>query len=307
MNAITRIILLTGTFSLLPVTAKAVEFQWQVQSGIKHDDTLTVAELDQVSQHADTALTLQGDAKIKWKITPKLILKGGISYALTDYQKYSSYDLAMNKATLDLSYRFDEATLGSNYYFVKAKLAKEDFLQLKQSSIYWSRLYQQSYLLRFSVDSKTKKFANLHERDSKDYALTNQHFFFFNQANNFVSIALNTEKSKANTQQFSYQQLGLSSVFSHRFTGWQLSQQVQLAWQYHKKNYQQQVTSDSSENMAPATGRKDNQRVTDLKWQVELNDHWSINSKVSYGQYRSTLESLTYNETVTAVSIQGSY
>ncbi len=49
--------------------ADDVDLTWEVNSGVNHDNTLTIAELDQVSQQSDVALTLQARQKVKWQIT----------------------------------------------------------------------------------------------------------------------------------------------------------------------------------------------------------------------------------------------
>ncbi|WP_077340305.1 surface lipoprotein assembly modifier [Pseudocolwellia agarivorans] len=298
------------------VHADAVDLTWEINSGLKYDDTLTVAELDQVSEQSDVALTLQGEAKIKWKISPKLTLKSNLSYQVNDYQTYSDYDLNLAKIAFDLDYRFTDATLGTSYYFVDAELAKEDFLQFSQNSVYWSRLFDQRYLLRVSADYKKKKFANLTDRDATSFGVSNQHFFFFNQAKSFVSLNLNIDNENANNNQFDHQASGVRVMYSHSFEGWDHKQQIQFGWQFNKKDYQQITTNEpfsptdqfgsneQSESNAQAQ-RKDKSQVVDAQWIFNITPNWSLNTKVEYGHYESTIASLNYDETISSLSIKG--
>lgn len=291
---------LLGSAIANSVYADAVDLTWEVNSGVKHDNTLTVAELDQVSKQSDVALTLQAEAKVKWQITPKLTLKSTASYQINDYQKYSTYDLNIAKIDFDLDYRLADSTIGTSYYFVDAELDKAGFLQFSQNSIYWSKLYNQRYLLRFSTDSKKKEFANLTERDASSFSMSNQHFFFFNQAKSFVSLNLTTDNENAQNNQFDFRGLGVRALYSHSFVGWQHEQQLQLGWQYNKRDYQQAGTEEQPQ-------RKDNSQVIDASWLFNLTPTWSLNSKVEYGNYQSTLESLNYDETITSLTLKGKF
>jgi len=288
------------------VHADAVDVTWEVNTGIKHDDTLTIAELDQVSEQSDVALTLQGEAKIKWQISPKLTLKSNLSYQVNDYQTYDIYDLNLAKVSFDLDYRLAESTIGTSYYFVDAELNKEDFLQFSQNSIYWSKLYDQRYLLRFSTDYKRKEFANLTDRDSTSFGASNQHFFFFNQAKSFVSLNLNIDNENANDNQFDYRGLGIRALYSHSFIGWGHDQQIQLGWQFNKRDYEATTIEEQFEADVESQ-RKDKSQVVDAQWIFEITPSWSLNTKVEYGNYQSTIESLNYDETVTSLSIKGTF
>ena len=291
---------LIGSAIASSVHADDVDLTWEVNSGVKHDNTLTIAELDQVSQQSDVALTLQAQAKVKWQIPPKLTLKSTASYQINDYQKYSNYDLNIAKIAFDLDYRLADSTIGTSYYFVDAKLDKADFLQFSQNSLYWSKLYQQRYLLRFSADVKEKEFANLTERDASSFSVSNQHFYFFNQAKSFVSLNLTADNENAKDNQFDLRGFGVRALYSHSFVGWQHEQQLQLGWQYNKRDYQQAGTEEQPQ-------RKDNSQVVDATWLFNLTPNWSINTKVEYGNYQSTLENLNYDETITSLSLKGTF
>lgn len=288
------------------VHADAVDVTWEVNSGIKHDNTLTIAELDQVSQQSDVALSLQGEAKVKWKISPKLTLKSNLSYQVNDYQTYNDYDLNLAKIAFDLDYRLADSTIGTSYYFVDAELDKEDFLQFSQNSIYWSKLFDQQYLFRVSADYKKKEFANLTDRDATSFGISNQHFFFFNEANSFVSLNFNFDNENANDSQYDYRGLGARAMYSHSFIGWDHHQQIQLGLQYNKKDYEQtEITQQFGANSFEQ--RKDKSQVIDAQWIFTMTPNWSVNTKVEYGHYDSTIESLNYNETITSLSLKGTF
>ncbi|MDO7085724.1 surface lipoprotein assembly modifier [Pseudocolwellia sp. AS88] len=288
------------------VHADAVDVTWEINTGIKHDDTLTIAELDQVSEQSDVALTLQGEAKVKWQISDKLTLKSNLSYQVNDYQTYDTYDLNLAKVAFDLDYRLAGSTIGTSYYFVDAELNNDDFLQFSQNSVYWSKLYNQRYLLRFSTDYKRKEFANLTDRDATSFGVSNQHFFFFNQAKSFVSLNLNIDNENASDNQFDYRGLGVRALYSHSFVGWDHDQQIQFGWQFNKRDYEPTITEEQfSSNLE--SQRKDKSQVVDAQWIFEITPSWSLNTKVEYGNYDSTIESLNYDETVSSLSIKGTF
>ncbi|GAA6204656.1 MULTISPECIES: hypothetical protein [Thalassotalea] len=306
----------SALFSItLPVFGQAdtLEHEIIISSGVKHDSKLTVAEVDDVSTNADSALTFEGAVKLTWQATENFTVKGGVSHQQTRYQQYHEYDLILNRLNTDISYKFADYTIGANHYYIDAKLDKRDFLSLNQSSIYGSKLYNNKYLIRVSGELQNKKLTNQPTRNAQNIASSISSFIFFNQFNSFLSFTGNISNEKAKDNQFSYQGLRFQALASHKFTAYDFNQQLQLALRYDKKHYSssesltQNPTLEQPQDYTTNNTRKDNSQVANFSWLINLNNIWSLDSEFELGKYQSNNAALNYHESVTSVKLKARF
>ncbi|MFC6755195.1 hypothetical protein, partial [Halorubrum tibetense] len=115
------------------------------------------------------------------------------------------------------------------------------------------------------------------------------------------------EDEVAQQHNYSYEGVNLRARWSHKFTLLGFESQTQLGWRYSDRDYQ----GPGLEPRANAFGetealpnRADRQQHWEAKWIVGLNDYVSLAAKIDYADYRSNLDSASYQETVSAVQLQ---
>lgn len=301
MNKRLMICIITGSLfaSALPAAAKPARtgVNAELEAGREYDSTLSVVELDQSINTSDIATVLKAKLDGHWQATEALKLRGGYSYQFRNYDDFSEYDLGIQQWFGDASYDFGTVTLGASHFYATAELDDADLLDLNQTSIYLSRLFDQRVFVRLAADSQDKQFDGRPERDADNRALAADVYVFFNQAQTFVSVGLKGEHENANSAELDYRALGIKSKLSHKFDLLDKDSKVVLSYQYQDRDY---------DNQHPVIGssRKDRRQTTRLEWEVDLNPHLALVSAMEYGDYSSNLESIDYSETVASVAVK---
>ncbi|WP_111978817.1 hypothetical protein [Algibacillus agarilyticus] len=296
-----------GTLSLLsllsfnPVAlAKAPQANAEFKTGIEHDSKLNIVELDQTSEVADTALTLNAKANINWQATDALTLKSSYNYNSKKYNRYDAFDLLIQQVSVDAEYDFNRFSLGASYHFADAELASNDFLTLQQTSLHYATLIKHQYYFRVATLYKDKKFENLADRNANNIGLSADSYVFYNSANTFITFGISTEAESADTAFYDYGAIGLKTGVSHKFAWLNLDHQVQVGWRWLDRQY---------DNLDPSlnTERNDTRRNTTAEWTLHFNDMISVVSKIDVGQHDSNLAAANYNETVSSIGLKAQF
>lgn len=280
--------------------AAAPEFKFELETGTEYDSNLAVIELDQYSAASDWALVANARAYGQWKPDDKTNLKAGASYNSKTWQELSSYDLAIPQFFVDANRAFSWTTLGASYHYADAKLDGTDFLTLKQSSLYLSRLFNKRVYLRGAVNYQEKDFPISAERNAQNLMLAGDMFIFFNNAKTFFALGFNLDDEKARADYFGYDGFSLRTSINQRFSLWSKSNKIQLGATYEDRDY-------AAVNPELDAVRRDTRNIVNLEWQIETTDWLTLSSSVERGNYQSNYDAADYTETRASLTLKASF
>ncbi|AWB68270.1 hypothetical protein C2869_18440 [Saccharobesus litoralis] len=279
--------------------ANEVKFNVSVNAGLLNDSRLTIAELDQVSNQADVALSSGVKAGMNWQPNADWNVK--LSYGLDqkNYQDFDEYDLFTQQLNMGVERKFSGFNLGVNYLNVSADLDGQDFLALNQVSVYWSNLINNRYFFRVATDITDKEFALFSGRNADNLNINGQAFVFFDNAERFVMLGVGQEWEDSQNALYQYEQQHIQANFSQKWQ-WFGANQVQLKLQAKQRDYDQFTIQESGL-------REDTLYSVGVNWQHDFNPEWSIKTDISYKDNQSNFTVADYDETLTSVMLHYSY
>lgn len=272
----------------------------RLEAGAEYDSNLGVVELDQYSTQSDWAALLNARLNGRWKASEKLDVKAGYYYLTKTYHDNENFDLALQQLFADASYHFDLLTLGASYHHADAELADRDFLQLQQTSIYASRLFNKRIFLRAAANYQDKDFPGNDGRNAQNTGIAGDVFVFFQQGNTFLAAGFTSEEEEAAQDQFNYDALSLRASINHKFQAWGKPSKWQLGVRYHDRDYSTAMMP--TDDNQPDVFRSDNHRVTSIEWEINLTPKVTATSKIERGNYESNLAAANYSETLASVT-----
>lgn len=272
----------------------------RLEAGTEYDSNLGVVELDQYSTQSDWAALLNARLNGRWKANEKLDVKAGYYYLTKTYQDNENFDLDLQQLFADASYNFDVVTLGASYHNADAELADRDFLQLQQTSLYASRLFNNRIFLRAAANYQDKDFPGNAGRNAQNTGVAGDVFIFFQQGNTFLAAGFTREEEEAVQNQFNYDALSLRASINHKFQAWGKPSKLQLGVRYHDRDYS--AAMRSTDDNQTDVFRSDNHRVTSIEWEINLTPKITATSKIERGNYESNLAAANYSETLASVT-----
>lgn len=287
-------------YSAMTASAANPGVDFEVSAGAEQDSNLNVVELDKNSNESDIATLLNAKVDANWKPIEKLSLSGGYAYSTKLYQKNDNFNLAIHQLSADANYDFNVLTVGASYHYADALLDGKNFLDLRQTSFYVSKLINEKIYLRAATNIQDKKFTNLSERDARNTGFSGDAFVFFNAGKTFVSVGAANEDENAQAKQFDYKGINFRSKVSHKFSMADKDNKVQLGWRYTKRDYSGITPEIKAE-------RYDTSHVADAEWEINFTSKVSLVTKVERGNYNSNLAAADYSETRTSILLKARF
>lgn len=260
-----------------------------LEAGTEYNSNVSVSELESASGESDMAGAVDAALDMNWKPAERVSVDAGYSFTSRRYDDYDAFDLDMHLLYGDISYEMDLFTVGANYYFADAELGGDDFLTLKQNSLYAGKLFDERWYLRAALNFSDKDFDGFGARDADTEGLSLDAFWFFNQGMSSLvfGYAYDDEDTRAN--QFAYEADTLRTRFTHRFTVNGRDGNLQVGGRAQFRDYR---------GITPSLGatRDDKQYVIDARVEVELMPWLAVTGQIERGDYRSRLASADYTE-----------
>lgn len=293
------------SMQLSAATSAPVSVKGEVSLGVISNSALSVDELDEVSAQGDSGLEKTAAVTGLWKINDKAKLTASYRYNEQDYQELDAFDLALHQVSVDASYQWREKDLGFRFDGAKAKLAGETFLTFQQASAYLGTFLQPQTFLRTSAKIKSKKFAVITARNADAYGVSAELFHFINEGNTMFMLGVSVEKETATDAQFNYSGYGMNTKLSQKFELFGLAQKAAIGWRFQSKDFK---AYSNDEKPSQLESKADEHRnVFQAQWQVEFNKHLALIGQLEYGDYRSQLDSQTYRQTTSSLSIKAHF
>lgn len=291
-----------------------------VELGAEYSSNVNISEVEAATGSADTAGVFDAGLNLTWQPNERWRGEAGYSYNTKRYQEADAFNMDIHLAFGDISYEFDFATLGMNYYHAQANLAGSSFMTLGQFSTYTGKLFGDHWYLRGAVNLTDKSFDQLEGRDASNKGLALDNFWFFNQGRSNFLLGLNLEQESAQDPNFDYSAYTLRVRYSHRWTAFGRSARFHLGLRHQNRDYRQVTPEPANSN--PVNGirelpipdpgslderRQDRRLQVDTRLQIALSESLALIGRVELGNYQSNLESADYRDNRASVAIKWSF
>lgn len=312
MQYLTILTLAMATQLIAFQSRASTDLNVSVEAGWSQNSALTVAELDEVSTEQDNGLMLKANLNGKWQATDKVSLQGSYSYNSQNYQDSDQYDLAMQLASLDLTYSLAWFDLGIRHDAAFASLDGDSFLDFNQTSLYLAKLINGNTFVSANTRIKTKTFALAQQRNADNIGTGLDVFYFLSSGNTMLTAGVNLEEETAADTQFNFAGFNFNTKLTHDFLVFGKDSKFSLAWRFQKRDYDA-VQTNQQDYTKPLTmdeqqlTRQDNQHIYQVQWQINLLPRLALKTAVEVGDYNSNIEQQTYEQTVTSISLQAKF
>ena len=286
-------------------------------AGLEYDDNVTVDELNASSDQSDEAWVLDAGLEALLKPTEALNLALGYDLSGRRYHNLDRFDQDIHVLSADLSYDFEPMTVGASYHYSYATLDSDRFLDFGRTSLYLGSLIGESVYLQASIQDKTKDFNDGTARDSDIQGGSVDAFFFFNQARSNLVFGVDLDDEDARTDAYDNQLLRLRVALVHRFTMAGEDSRFRLSWRFEDQEYDETVIAEEPErplndfltrDLAERTRQRvDTARVVEASWRLGLNEVFSVEPTLSYGDYTSTIDSADYDRFVAGLALRADF
>jgi hypothetical protein len=297
------VVALTTSSLALAAPQSSFKVNGEVGAGLISNSALSVDELDDVSSQSDSGYEFNGVVKGKWHVTDKTKLSSSYAYNKKSYNEFSQYDLALHQLNIDGSYKFNSSEIGVRVDGASASVAGKTFLNYQQVSLYFGYFVQPETYVRTSVKLKNKSFAELSDRDASGFGATLDVFHFMNGANTMLMLGLSAEKEEGQDSQFDYLGLGIHTKITHKFSLFGLDSKVGFGLRFQNKDYQS-VEVETFPAGQDIGNRDENRQVIEASWDLHLLDNLSVMTELQHGDFKSQLESQTYQQTIARVGLK---
>lgn len=300
-----------------PMVHADSEVSGYLAAGLEHDSNVTVDELNASSDKSDEAWVFDAGLEGFLKPTEALNLTLGYDLSGLRYHDLDQFDQDIHVLSADLSYDFDPVTVGASHHYSYATLDSDGFLDFRRTSLYVGSLIGENVYLLASVQDKSKDFDDGTARDSDIRGGSFDAFFFFNQARSNLVFGIDLDDEDARLDAYDNQLLRLRVALVHRFTVAGQDSRFRLSWRYEDQEYDEVVITEQSApplndfltgDLAERTSQRvDKARVVEASWRLGLNEVFSLEPKLSYGHYTSTIDSADYDRFVAGVSLRAGF
>lgn len=322
MQSIPRILIFPLAFgiavpSLVAQAEEHARLNGHLEGGFEYDSNVTVDELNTSSDQSDEAWVFDAGLEGVLKPTKPLNVTLGYSVAGRRYQSLDQFDQDIHLLSADISYDFDPVTVGTSYHYSHATLGSDPFLDFRRASIYLGRLIGEDVYLLASLQDKSKDFDDSDARDADIRGVSLDSFFFFNQARSHLVLGLDGDREDAEADAYNNDLLRVRVALVHKFTLGGEENRLRLGWRYEDRKYDE-VTVTSSDPLLndPLTGdlterstsrRADRARILEASWRIGLDEVFSLEPSISWGDYTSNVDSADYDKTVAGVTLRAGF
>ncbi|MCC5855739.1 MAG: outer membrane beta-barrel protein [Idiomarina sp.] len=270
------------TLFIAPVAADEIKSNWQgdFAAGIEHNSNVSIEDLDTATEQSDSAFSYELNLSADWLFPSGWRLEAGYHLSALKYQELDAFDLQLQLIHGDLSYAWDDWTLGLNTFLGDVKLANEKFMDLQHVMLYAGRLFLERGYANFWVRSVDKDFAIFSGRSGKQDGLGVDVYWFSPSTQQNLMVGLSQLKESTDDPQFSYDATTIRVRYSA--TSERVDWRIGVRWQ--SRDYQ-------------FTNRDDRLLNAELGADWHLTSRLSLLTQLEWGDFDSTFAPADYQET----------
>lgn len=215
---------------------------WPVEvtlaAGLQYDDLVTVEELDQTVDVADTAAVVDLDVEFEKRFSQGTDLDLGYSLSQKTYFDQSAFDLQIHNFTLAVKQNFEAFDVGVRSYAVHARLDNEGLLNFQHVSPYFTTFLTDRTYLRAGYYYRNKTFPDNPERDGDVNAVDADLYFFLDGTRHYFVVGYSFEREDTDADQFDFDGHRFAVRWSRRFDWYgDRPVRVRLDWRLEQRNH----------------------------------------------------------------------
>lgn len=268
--------------------------------GVKHDSNVAVLELDATSGESDLAGLLDLGASLSYNVTDKATLRADYAFSHTEYDDFTDFNLTIHRGSLDAAYDFEEFDAGLSYHYIEALLDSSGFLNMRQTSPYLAKLFDNNVYVRGAYIHTDKRFDDNPSRDATSDAVSADVFVFFNNLKTFVVLGYKHTREDARAAQFDYDGNQLSAQISHKVAIGERDLRLRSRVRYEARDY---------DSVTPSIGaqREDDRYRFDASAAWPFGDHLTATAQYEYADNRSNLRTIDFAEHVFSLRLDARF
>ncbi|MDZ7668198.1 MAG: outer membrane beta-barrel protein [Gammaproteobacteria bacterium] len=278
----------------------AYDLSFNAGLGVKHDTNVAVLELDASTDASDQAALLDLGAGLSYNLTDKATVRADYALSHTEYDEFTDFNLTIHRGSLDAVYDFEAFDAGLSYHYIDALLDSSGFLNMRQTSPYLAKLFDNNVYVRGAYIHTDKRFDDNPSRDADSDAVSADVFVFFNDLKTYVVLGVKHSRENARADRFDYDGNQLSAQLSHKvpFGGRDLQLRSQL--RYETRDY---------DAITPSIGaqRDDDRYRFDASAAWPLGDRLTATAEYEYADNRSNLSVIDFSEHVFTVRLDAKF
>ena len=270
---------------------RAPEFGFEAGAGYQYDSNVSLAEIDQNTGEADSALLLNAGVNASLPIAGKLAFNIGYDYAQTSYRQFSQFDLALHHGNAELALGvagFDTSVTLDRF---DARLDHGKFLDITQVSPAVGRLFGERFYLRGAYVHADKSYAESETRNALNEAIRADAYLLIDGMKRYLSFGYRVDAEDAIDDELDFDGNRAMLAYGHRIELGRVDLGVKATLQYENRDYLH-VTESIGER------RRDQRLRASLNTTVQLTEYFAITGSADYADNRSNLASAAFDEMV---------
>lgn len=268
--------------------------------GVKHDSNVAVLELDATADESDQAALVDLGAGLSYNLTEKATLRADYAFSHTEYDEFTDFNLTIHRGSLDAAYDFEAFDAGVTYHYIDALLDSNGFLNMRQTSPYLAKLFDNNVYVRGAYVYTDKRFDDNPSRDATNDAVSADVFVFFNNLKTYVVLGVKHSREDARAARFDYDGHQVSAQISHKVPFGGRDLQLRSRLRYETRDY---------DAITPSIGaqRDDDRYRLDASAAWPLGDRLTATAQYEYADNRSNLSVIDFSEHVFSVRLDAKF
>lgn len=277
----------------------AFKLSGQLDIGQTYSTNLSIIELEQISEVADTATVVAGRLNLNWQLTPAWTTDIGYYYSSQRYRKADEYNLQLSTFSLDTGYSLAVADIGVSYFTTHATLAHASFLNLNQFSLYGGKLLGQNVYLRAAVMQTDKTYLSLPGRDADNQSLHADLFWFLTTPGDLLNLGYFFEQEDAVAKLFNYTAHNLKLGYTRNTGLGQFPLRLRAGWRLSQRHYANDIINGQQ--------RQDIKNTADINAELALKGWLALILSAEFTDYQSDKTDFNYDQSSVGLSLRGRF
>ncbi len=289
---------ISQTYALAADSTKttASSFGGELSIGVKHDNRLSVTDIDTLSNEDDHSALIDFGLNYNVALTTdtELMLTYKLSQSL--HNEFDEFDIQSHFLSADLKHDFGLVNAGVAYRFINTQLDNDALLDIQQVSPYVSKLFGKKIYVRAAYTYMNKDFDGRNDRDADSHAYNTDVYYFLDKTNTYVIVGYKFKDEDANDSQFDYDSHNFKVRFIKKIQLGSYKTKLKAGWRLESRDY-------SSVTNSIGKKRDDNRRQYKVEWEVSFSEKMSGTLEYKHSVFSSNLPVADYSHDVISASV----
>jgi hypothetical protein len=277
---------------------RAVTFE--VGTGLEYDSEVAVLELDTAANAGDVAALLDFGVGYHRRAKRAFDVSAGYNFSQSLHEDFDEFNVRVHRGSGTFSYDFGRFDIGATLQYADAALHGNEFMTFAQTSPYVSKLVGKRLFLRFAYAYTEKRFASDPLRNADADALSGDAYVFLDGLRRYLVLGVRYDSEDAIARQFDFAGYRASAQLAQRLMAGARELTVRTYLRYESRDYR---------GPTPSLGAPRNEERVQLEatLEVPLKKHVVARLGYKYGDNRSNLPSVDFDENVLSATVATSF